>query len=402
MATGPVESRVMNAPVRAEIDLAALRSNLSALQKRLPPRTALCPTVKADGYGHGVRCLLPALIEADVPRVEVANLPEAVELRTLGWARGISCFAPVLGEVSPRQARLRAEQAVASDVSLTVMNDDQLRLMADEAERQGRTVRVEVKVDTGMGRMGVRPTEAEALLRTAARMPGIVIESLYTHLATADEEDLDFAHRQVRTYLELRDRLNDASLPVGACHIANSAAIFRLPEAHLDRVRPGLAMYGYWSGPPDSRPSDLRPCMRVVSHLISVRTLPPGHAVGYGRTFVTRRPSVVGLVPIGYADGYRRQLGNKAVMTLEPVRNRPRVSVPVIGRVSMDQTTVDLTLAGDARVGDPITIIDDDPASPHSVESMARALDTIAYEITCLFGARIARVAVNGSPHAPG
>jgi len=386
----------MNAPVRAEIDPSAIRSNLAALRRRLPVHTALCPTVKADAYGHGVRCVLPALDEAGIPGLEVASLAEAVELRALGWCRGISCFAPVLGEATARQAATNAEQAVACDVALTIMSDAQLRLLADEAARQGRTARVDVKVDTGMGRMGLPPPEAEALLRTAAATTGLRVDSVYTHLATADEEDLDFARRQIRTFLELRDRLVGDALAVGAYHVANSAAIFRLPEAHLDRARPGLAMYGYWGGPAGCRPAELRPCMRVVSHLVAVRALPAGHAVGYGRTFVTRRPSRVGLVPIGYADGYRRLLGNKGVMTLEPVRQRGRVSVPVIGRVSMDQTTVDLTEAGDVRMGDPVTIIDDDPASPHSVESLAGALGTIPYEITCLIGPRIERVVVNG------
>jgi alanine racemase len=125
-----------------------------------------------------------------------------------------------------------------------------------------------------------------------------------------------------------------------------------------------------------------------------VRRLPAGRAVGYGRTFITARESLVGLVPIGYGDGYRRLLGNDSLMTLDPIRDRRRVPVPVIGRISMDQTTVDLTEAGDVRVGDPVTIIDDDPAAPHSVESLARKLSTIPYEITCLVGPRVQRVAV--------
>jgi len=177
-------------------------------------------------------------------------------------------------------------------------------------------------------------------------------------------------------------------------HAANSAAIFRLPASHLDRVRPGLALYGYWAGPMHERPSDLRPAMRVVSRLIAVRRLPAGHGVGYGRTFVTRRPSTIGVVPIGYADGYRRLLGNDAVMTLDAVRDRPRRTVPVVGRISMDQTTVDLTDAGDVRIGDPIVVIDDDPAATNGVENLAGKLNTIPYEVTCLIGPRVPRVLV--------
>jgi alanine racemase len=223
---------------------------------------------------------------------------------------------------------------------------------------------------------------------------------VYTHLATADEADLDFARRQLDTFLATRDRLARAGIAVGAFHVANSAAIFRLPDAHLDRVRPGLAMYGYWCGPAEQRPADLRPCMRVVSNLVAVRKLPAGHGVGYGRTFITPRASVIGLVPIGYADGYRRALSNRAAMTLEAVRGRGQVTVPVVGRVSMDQTTLDLTDAGDVRVGDPVIVIDDAPAAPNSVEALARSLDTIPYEVTCLIGERVARVGVRGGDAA--
>jgi len=384
----------MAALVRAEINLQAVRSNLEALRRRVPARTAVCPTVKADAYGHGMRLLVPVLADEGICRLEVANLDEAVALRGLGWSRGISCFAPLLAEASGRVSIERADEAVARDVCLTVMDGVQLRLLAERAALRGKPARVEIKVDTGMGRMGLRPTEAEALIREAARTPGVVIDSVYTHLATADEADLSFARHQVRALLALRDRLGRDGVRVGAFHVANSAAIFRLAESHLDRVRPGLAMYGYWCGPGEERPADLQPCMRVVSSLVAVRKLPAGHGVGYGRTFVTRRESVIGLVPIGYADGYRRRLGNRAVMTLEAVRRRGRVTVPVVGRISMDQTTVDLTGAGDVRVGDPVVVIDDEPVAPNSVESIARMLDTIPYEITCLIGARVARVGV--------
>jgi len=188
--------------------------------------------------------------------------------------------------------------------------------------------------------------------------------------------------------------LRERGIAVGAFHAANSAACFRLPEAvrNLDFVRPGICLYGYWDGPAGERPADLTPIMRVTSRIAAVRRLPAGHSVGYGRTFRTQRPSIIGVVPVGYADGYRRLLSNEAKMTLPAVRGEPARIVPVVGRISMDQTTVDLTDAGDVRVGDPVVIIDNDPAVPNSVESIARKLGTITYEVTCLIGRRVRRL----------
>jgi len=380
--------------VTAEIRLAAIRGNIGAIRRRVGPGVQLCPAVKANAYGHGLAQVLPALIELGVERVGVANLIEGLDLRRLGWHRPILCMAPVLAEVDEHERRERAEQAVLAQVSVTVMSAEEAGDLSRAAQRLHKAAPVEIKVDTGMGRMGLLPEEAAVTIAEVAALPGVVIEGVYTHLASADEPDLTHANRQLETFLALRERLTAKGVPVRQYHVANSLAVFRLPAGHLDRVRPGLSMYGYWDGPPEDRPADIRPCMRVVSRLTAVRRLPAGHAVGYGRTFITKRESLIGLVPIGYGDGYRRRLSNDAVITLEPARGRGRVHVPVVGRISMDQTTVDLTDAGDVRVGDPVTIIDDDPAAPNCVEALARKLGTIPYEITCLIGPRVERIGV--------
>ncbi len=384
----------MNPLVRAEIRLSALRGNIAAIRRRVGPGVELCPAVKANAYGHGLEQVLPVLIEAGVERLGVANLIESVQLRRLGWPRPILCLAPMLARVEERERRELAEQAVLAQVSVTVMSAEEARELSTAAVRFHKPAPVEIKVDTGMGRMGLPPERAETLAADVAALPGVAIEGVYSHLACADEPDLAFSREQLQRLLALRERLGARGVPVRQYHLANSPAIFRIPEAHLDRVRPGLCLYGYWAGPTGERPPDLRPILRVTSRLTAVRRLPAGHGVGYGRTFITSRESLIGLVPVGYGDGYRRRLGNHAVMTLEATRGRGHVRVPVVGRVSMDQTTVDLTDAGDVRVGDPVTIIDDDPAAPHCVEALARQLGTIPYEITCLIGPRVERRAV--------
>lgn len=384
----------MDAMVIAEIKMDALRQNLAAIRSRLPGRVFVCPAVKANAYGHGLEIVTQALQAADVRRAAVANLAEALELRRLGWTGSILCFGPALAQCPASAGDECSAAIVEADVTVTVTSWAEAEALARAAERSGRRGRVEVKVDSGMGRMGLPPQGAYELIRRIAGHPSLEPAGVYTHLATADEEDLAFAHQQLQVFAALRERLRADGIATGCCHAANSAAIFRLPAAHLDGVRPGLALYGYWAGPAGERPADLRPSLRICTRLTAVRPMPADASVGYGCTFRTGRPSTIGVVPLGYADGYRRSLSNRTVMTLDSCRGQPRRIVPVVGRISMDQTTLDLTDAGDVRVGDPVVVIDDDPAAPNNVESLARLLDTIPYEITCLLGPRVRRVAV--------
>jgi alanine racemase len=392
----------------AEISTAALRGNIQAIRRRVGA-VPLCPAVKADAYGHGLDHVLKVLAAEGVERIAVANFAEALAARSCGWHRPILCLGAPLGTdthacgccepgcANPVSTDLRDKcgAAVSADVSVTISTAAEARLLAAEAAKLHRPARVEIKIDSGMGRMGIRCEDAVDTIGAISRCPGVIIEGVYTHLATADEPDADFAHEQLARFLRLREQIRSLDLPVRMFHAANSAACFRLPEASegLDLVRPGICLYGYWDGPPTERPADLTPAMRVVSRIFAVRRLPAGHSVGYGRSFITRRPSVIGVVPIGYADGYRRLLSNDAFMTLPPAREQPRRTVPVVGRISMDQTTIDLTEAGDVRAGDPVTVVDDEPSAPNSVEAIARKLGTITYEVTCLVGRRVRRVA---------
>ncbi len=379
--------------VTAEIRLDAIRGNLRTLRRQVSAATPLCAAVKADAYGHGIDVVLPALAAEGVESLAVAHLEEALQLRSLGWTRPILCLGAPLCGSNEADCRLRAREAIAADIQCNVGSLDEARRLSDEAARMDRPARVEIKIDSGMGRMGTLPPNAAELLTEISACPHVIIEGVYTHFATADEPDPAFARQQLACFLELMRTLQARGAPVPRFHAANSAAIFRLPESHLDMVRPGLAVYGYWGGAPDDRPKELQPAMRLVSRLVAVRRLLAGHSVGYGRTFHTSRDSIIGVVPVGYADGYRRALGNNAVVTVEARRGQPRILTPVIGRVSMDQLSVDLTEVRDARVGDPVVLIDNDPAASNSVESLARQLGTIPYEIICALGQRIRRIA---------
>lgn len=378
----------------AEIHAAALRANVRAIRNSLPADTRVCAAVKADAYGHGLACVLPVLAEEGVERVAVANLDEGLRVRRLGWTRAILCFGSVLGAESSSDQERFAQLLLGGGLTCTVTTLPEAETLSALAQRSGRRVHAEIKVDTGMGRFGVLVEEAADSIVGIAAVPGMTVDGVYTHLAAADETDLTSAREQIGRLVGLRAQLQRRGVTIRNYHAANSAAIFRLPEAHLDSVRPGLAVYGYWAGPAGTRPAGLRPAMRIVGRLMAVRRLPAGHAVGYGATFRTARESRVGIVPIGYADGYRRGFSNRAVMSLEPARGQPSRTVPVIGRVSMDQTMLDLTDAGDVRAGDRVVIIDSDPAADNSVEALAMKIGAIPYELTCGIGARVQRLLI--------
>lgn len=371
------------APLVAEINLAAIRHNLFLVREAVGPGVRICPAVKANAYGHGIATILPTIRASGVEDLAVATLDEALELRELGWTgRALVFGRPVLGATAA-EIRMLAREVVRADLTCSIAGEAEAGALADAARETGRRARVQVKIDSGMGRAGLEPAQAIALVHACRRVSGLFVEAVYTHFATADESDLTFANEQLATFTAAT-----AGLDVPMRHAANTAAIFRLPDSHFQLVRPGIGMYGYWPDPTLTAPVALRPSLRLVSRLTAVRRLPTGHAVGYGRAFVASRDTVIGLVPIGYADGYRRSLGNRAVMTVEPRPGRPQIA-PVIGRISMDQTVLDLTDVPGVGEGDRVVIIDDAPAAPNSVSALARLMDTIPYEVTCGLGHRV-------------
>ncbi len=401
----------MGPPV-AVIDREAIRHNLALVRTAIGPGVRLCPAVKANAYGHGIAVVLPVFREARVDMLAVATLDEAIELRRLHWTGPVLVFGRPVQGATGREMRELAGVAVRYGLTCTIGSRDEVLALTAAATRMGRCAVVHIKLDSGMGRAGLRPDDAEAVFRAVREMvpppglrppagasrgmpapesaeqlsPGIRVEGVYTHFASADEADLAFTGEQEEVF---RRFVAGPAAPLR--HAANTAAIFRVPSSHFDMVRPGVGVYGYWPDPNVASPVPLRPCLRLVGRVAAVKRVGKGQSVGYGRTFTTQRESTLGIVPIGYADGYPRSLGNRAVMTLQPDGGE-RLAAPVVGRVSMDQTVVDLTDVPGAKEGDPITIIDNDPAAPNSVAAIARLLGTIPYEVTCGLGRRIQRV----------
>jgi alanine racemase len=379
----------MRSDLIARINTDHLVSNCRALGERCGPGVKVCAVLKADAYGHGIEAVAPALQAAGVDCAGVATLQEAITLRSVNWHRSILLFGGVLAVTDERERLERIRAIVKHRLTLTVTDQDTVNLLAKM--NLPSPIEVHIKVDTGMGRMGAMPDAAIGLVQTVRASRSLRLVGFYSHFATADFEQPDLARRQLSVFNDVLSKVGDF-LPRGVVrHLANSAATITMPEAHFDMVRPGLALYGYPPAEHLAEQIKLKPILRLVSHLTAVKELPAGCGVGYGRTFVTRRPSRLGIVPIGYYDGFLRSLSNAGVV------GTAVGDAPVIGRVSMDQLAVDLTDLPPLEPGAEVVLIDDRPDRPNSVAAIARRRGTIPYEITCLLGRRIQRVAIGNS-----
>jgi alanine racemase len=359
----------------AEINLDAVADNVRALLGLLREGTRLLAVVKADGYGHGAVAVARAAVGAGAAMLGVATTEEGVELRRAGVRVPIL----LLGYTPPEDA----ETAVAHDLAVMVFQPEAARILSAVAVREGRPVRTHLKIDTGMGRLGVTPAGAVTLAREMASLPGLILEGCCTHLATADELDLEPAQAQLETFSAVLRRLQDAGIRPGIRHAANSAALLALPQAHLDMVRPGIALYGLPPAPHLAGRATLRRAMRLCARISHVKRVAAGTPIGYGRDYRAERATTIGTVSAGYADGYPRLAGNRVHVLLGGRR------VAVAGRVSMDQCTID---AGNAavRVGDEVELWGEDIR----VEDVAAAAQTIAHEILTGVSRRVPRVFV--------
>ena len=352
-----------------EIDLAALDHNLTQLRAQIGGRQILA-VVKADAYGHGAVAVSKRLLRrgsAGVAMLCVADVDEALSLRAAGIRK------PILLLTGCPAAR--ADEVVHHRLTPVVFDLASLSALGREAAKRRKPIGVHVKIDTGMGRLGVPLSEAADFLDAVRAHRAIRVEGILSHLADAD--DRDFTRRQIADFRGVIGTLK--MQPVPPCHMANSAAALTNDAAHFDRVRPGLALYGY-SSTRRKLPMSLRPVMRVRARILMLKHVPPNTPISYGRTWVTRRASDIAVVAIGYADGYPRALSNRGEMR---VRGR---RAPVVGRVCMDMTMIDVTGIPGVRVGDWVTVLGQDGPRQIGADDLARRCDTIAYEILCRLG----------------
>ena len=372
--------------VKACISRSALRHNLKLLMAQARS-TPVCAVVKANAYGHGLPAVVQAYAGLNIACWGVAAPAEAAALKQEGARAPVLVFRP-LGRYAPAKSlREQVDWMLEQEVRVTIVSREGLDLLAAGAARRKKSAWVHIKADTGMARNGCPAEETVALIVRALATPGIRVEGLYSHFACADEQNLDFARRQLSVFQSLIRALRRQGIRLPCYHLANSGAIFNLPGARLDLIRPGLALYGY-GGEFIRGSRRLQPVLRVEAPVVFARWIGRGQPCGYGATFVARRKTRIGILPIGYADGYSRRWSNTGQVDFA---GRP---ARVIGRVSMDLTMVDLTDLRGVDIGSQACVISNRRTDPHSVESMARQLDTIPYEITTALGNRVRRVLV--------
>ncbi len=364
-----------------EIDLDRFKANLRSIRGLIGPQCELLLLAKADAYGHGAVEMAQIAAGEGVSQLGVATLHEGMQLRLAGVTLPIVALSPLL----PAEAA----DAVAHALDPTISDLAFARALSAEAERAGRAVRCHIEVDTGMGRTGVREAEVMPFVREVATLPGLRLASLYTHFPDADSPDLAFSHAQFSSFQHVIEQLRAEGLLAPRLHAANSAATVNLPQSHLDWVRVGLIAYGVHP-PHDRAQPAVRPVMSLRSRLVQVRDLPADTPISYGRTHVTRRPSRIGVVPVGYGHGYSWLLSNRGEMLVQGKRAR------ILGRVTMDLTMIDLTDHAACQVGEEVVLFGEQQGAELPIEEIAAWSETLPYEVVCTIGKRVTRLYTSG------
>ncbi|HWT27674.1 MAG TPA: alanine racemase [Mobilitalea sp.] len=366
--------------VQANVDLDAIYQNITAIRSKLKKDTRLMAIIKADAYGHGSVPIAKALNDNGIDAYGVAIIEEAIELREAGIDKPIL----VLGYTPKEQYGF----LVSYDVTQTVFQYEMAEALSDEALRQGKVAKIHIKLDTGMSRIGFSDTaDSVNEIKRISLLKGIEIEGLFTHFARADETDKTSTFNQMRRYLDFADLLEKENIHIPIKHIANSAGIIEFPETNLNMVRCGIATYGiYPSDCVNQKEIKLKPAMELKTHVIYVKEVEAGVGISYGSTFVTKKKSKIATIPVGYADGYSRNLSNKGKVIIHGQY------APIIGKVCMDQFMVDVSDIEDVKQGDTVTLLGRDKAAYISVEELAQWSHSFPYELVCTVGKRIPRV----------
>lgn len=370
-------------PVVAIVDLDALVANVRALRGLIGPDTRLMAVVKANAYGHGAVPIARAAIAAGADELAVATVDEAAQLRQAGVTSPVLVFGAI--------GKAERARAIGLDLGIVVVDASFAHALAADARMQRRKepVSVHLKIDTGMHRFGVVPDRVLEVAQAIAGRPELRLDAVMTHLAAADDPDPSFAMEQAAAFDRCIATLQNAGITIPLQHIANSAGTLRFPELHRGLVRVGIAMYGLRPDVDLRLPEPMHPILTIHGRISRSIDLAPDASVGYGRTYRAPRSQRAGLVPIGYADGYRRALSSRGWMAVGEAK------APVLGRVSMDQTVIGLPDAFDGETGAPVTIVGDgtrSTAGAPTLDELACLIDTISYEMATGLAQRIPKL----------
>ena len=371
-----------NRPTWIEIDLQAVAHNVGRVIEMVGPKVDLLAVVKANACGHGAVEVARTALQSGAAWLGVACLSEAISLRNAG----IKAPILVLGYTPDWQAA----EAVRHGITTTVYSRQVVEALSRAAQDLDRTARVHVKVDTGMGRLGLMPEDVPPFMQDISQLPGVCVDGIFTHMSSADEADLSYTKWQLARFEQALTMLREHHCLPEHVHAANSAMTLRLSEAYYNMVRLGIAMYGLNPSPEAPCPADFRPALAFKCQVAQVKRLPTGSCVGYGRTFRMERAGRIAVLPVGYADGFRRGPANWGEVLVHGIR------VPIVGRVCMDQAMIDVTDVPSVRQGDEVVLIGKQGDETITVDDVARNLGTINYEVVSAILDRVPRVVREG------
>lgn len=371
-------------PVWAEINLDNLIHNIKEVRRVVNKDAEIMAVIKADGYGHGALGIYKELLENGADRLAVAVATEALQLRKDGYQGPLL----VLGYTDPSFYQL----VIENDLIQTIYTVEQGKLLSQVATDLRKKVKVHIKIDTGMGRIGINSDDRGIeIVKEISQIPNIEIEGIYTHFAAADEKDKEYTELQYNKYHGFIEGLSRVGIEIKYKHLSNSAGIIDLPQFNMDLVRPGIMLYGlYPSEDVDKTKVNLREVMSLKAKVAYVKTIIAGTSVSYGRKFIADKERVIATLPLGYADGLTRLLSQKAEVLIK------RKRVPIVGRICMDQCMIDVTEVGDVHIGDEVVIFGSQDGERIAIDEVAQKLGTINYEVVCMISKRIPRVYKKG------
>lgn len=358
----------------AEINLRAIENNFTEIRQHIQPTAKLCAVVKANAYGHGAVEVSKVAVKCGADFLAVATVEEGLELRRAGFELPIL----ILGLIPQSAIKISVE----NNLTMTVCDFEFAKKISEAATEKNILAKVHLKIETGMGRIGIFPNEAADLAEKISKLPNVELEGLFSHFSDADSADKTFTLEQLKIFKDTAEKISRRGVKIKIRHIAESAAILEIPEAHLDMVRSGIISYGLYPSSEVKRTIKLEPAMKLIARAVLVKKISAGTPIGYGRDFVAEKNSVIATLPIGYADGYIRAYKNFFVEVHGKL-------APIAGRICMDQFMVDVTGIPEVKVGDEFILFGGEKIS---VDDAAKHLNTINYEITCLVSERVPRI----------
>ncbi|KAB3533558.1 alanine racemase [Alkaliphilus serpentinus] len=366
-------------PVWAEINLDNLKNNIKEIRRVVKEEAKVCAVIKADGYGHGAAEIAQTLLDNGADRLAVATLSEGIQLRR----KGIDASLLILGYTPEEQGK----HLLDYNLIQTVYSLQQGKALSKIAEAENKHIKLHIKIDTGMSRLGLQANEDSVeIIEDLFKLPNVIVEGIYTHFAVADEVDKTYTWKQYNLFMGLVEALEAKGIFIPIKHVSNSAAIIDLPEMNLDMVRAGIMLYGlYPSKEVNHQAVKLKQVMSLKARVSHVKMVEANQGISYGHIYKTSEKKQIITLPIGYADGFTRMLTNKATVTLKGKQ------IPIVGRICMDQCMADAS-GIEVHQGDQVVLFGEDSDLYNTVDDVAEKLGTINYEVVCMIGKRVPRV----------